>query len=500
MFAPRQAAGGAYSGMWWMALEPLLQRVHPSLMESLEAASFQAFFAVGLGRTLLTTDWLDFSVEHVSRYFKLLTHNDSDDDDDDDTNHDSSNNNNKDKKKATVTTFDRKIHLLQAYLDQAQLHHRHTTSPESRSLMATASTLALVPIFTSHTPPPAARHEKRQRRQSLPTRNKTHKQAMQLEAYSLAVTLVSLWKIGIPRIVVASNTADIPPQVQGAFALFNRVVVAAAAAAAGRNESMPHDDNDHNATVVVYAQCVTNEQLFIDPWGNALVPRHAIERLQAAMQGNLSAAETALWLGTDFDHDSDHPEPDRTNASSSNDRNSNSHSNHHHNRTYGSRWKYIYFTEPDMILHTRPSALVAITEQLDQGNLLTAHRFQPLPHQVDYPDHPFQGELLPNFSFPNPLNRFYDLKEETDACCDAGNDWPGVRGHNYSSKANCPWYACGFRKRQAEFRFHQGIGGALRRHERLLHYPLIRLPHGLNIPMINVHGRICRPAPRGTCE
>ena len=63
-----------------------------------------------------------------------------------------------------------------------------------------------------------------------------------------------------------------------------------------------------------------------------------------------------------------------------------------HNRTcdlFGtttkpSHWQYIYLTEPDIILQTRPSVLPQLKQALDQGLILAPHRLQPIPHETDF--------------------------------------------------------------------------------------------------------------------
>jgi len=48
-------------------------------------------------------------------------------------------------------------------------------------------------------------------------------------------------------------------------------------------------------------------------------------------------------------------------------------------------WKYVYLTEPDSILVTRPSTLNQLKEELDQGHILVPHRLLPIAHESDVP-------------------------------------------------------------------------------------------------------------------
>ena len=105
-----------YSGMWWMNHEEFL-KINVTDIDVLEAATFIPFLHVfGLDRVLMTRDWLDFSVEHLSRYFKMI---------------DNSN----------ASSFQRKIEILENYLSRINLKVRGSDSS------AVASTIALIPMY-----------------------------------------------------------------------------------------------------------------------------------------------------------------------------------------------------------------------------------------------------------------------------------------------------------------------------------------------------------------
>ena len=46
-------------------------------------------------------------------------------------------------------------------------------------------------------------------------------------------------------------------------------------------------------------------------------------------------------------------------------------------------WKFVYLTEPDSILATRPSTLQTIKEHAENGSVLIPWRLQPIPHESD---------------------------------------------------------------------------------------------------------------------
>ena len=52
--------------------------------------------------------------------------------------------------------------------------------------------------------------------------------------------------------------------------------------------------------------------------------------------------------------------------------------------TNKSYWKYVYLTEPDTILQTKPWVLPQLKSALDQGLVLAPHRLQPIPHEADF--------------------------------------------------------------------------------------------------------------------
>ncbi len=382
-----------YSGMWWLKREEFLQ-VPLDPIENLEGATFSAFDNLGYEKVLMTRDWLDFSVEHLSRYFKMIDYKDT-------------------------VSFHRMVEILKRYIHETRFRFDNV----DRS--ASAHTIAIIPMFV------AANEILSEH--TLARLNKADKPQLKalLDLYSLTAALLSLWQLGIPRVVVAGNEKEIPLQVEVAFALVTSMVENYK----GRQLSLTF----------------TKTKAHFRSKDQVLIPKSAICDLQQAMLGNVSLSQA--YLGDD--------------------------------PTF---WKYVYFTEPDLILHTRASALDAITQRLQEGFIVSAHRFQPMPHVVDFPNHTWQGELLP---MHGNLSVFYDLDPETDSCCYIGDDQPG----RFDYPRTCgPWYHCGLSKsfdsdENASFRF-----------QRLEQYPLVRLTRGLQVPLVNEHARKCLPSKRGTCS
>ena len=75
------------------------------------------------------------------------------------------------------------------------------------------------------------------------------------------------------------------------------------------------------------------------------IPYASLKGLRMAFNGDLNETETELWLGKS--------------------RNS---------------WKFVYLTEPDSILHTRPHVLHQLRDVVLEGSIAVPHRLQPIPH------------------------------------------------------------------------------------------------------------------------
>jgi len=399
--APYQKAD-AYSGMWWMNRD-LFLNITTSQIDNLAGASWEAFHAVGSNNVVLTRDWLDFSVEHIPRAFQVVDHGDG-------------------------QSFPQKKTILTRYMDQIE------TQWDGCDDAVTASTIAIIPID-------AESGDVGFPLQKLFADNPKFRTATSaLKLYSLAASLLSLWKIGIPRVVVVGSTEDMPAIVRGAFSVVQKSVVGS------------------DRMTLTY-QKGSSYPVYGDD-GLPLMVQHAIGLLQQAMRSEMDHDKTIQWLGKN-----------------------------------PSRWKFVYFTEPDTILHTRVSALGPIGKRLQQGQVITAHRLEPIPQkQIDIQDH----EIHANFVVPstdNTLGRvLYDLDSDTAACCDGGNRWPGQTDFTYCGTR----YACNVRLHSPTI-LPPGTASASTKRQRLVSHPYVRLKQGLGVPLVSSHGRICLPAERGSC-
>lgn len=271
---------------------------------------------------------------------------------------------------------------------------------------------------------------------------------------TLGATIASLIRVGIGRIVVTGmDEAD----EDFAHATFDLI-----------GEQYAALEEDHIVTTEFgYAQ-ITNETWYKAEYEDVNRPRATLYGLQEALKGNLdNQMKTDEWLGTLRDK---------------------------------SYWKYVYFTEPDLILQTRIPSLPAIHKALERGRVLMPHRIQPITHESDLiaPDQTkYNGatDLLPA---TGKLKDIMDLDGDVDMCCDDGKDHPKWDGKDDPTDTACYtwWYDCGFTREWQNLGISEEV-----KHRRLLYYtPLMRLSHGANLISISgsEHERKCRPRKRQT--
>jgi hypothetical protein len=260
----------------------------------------------------------------------------------------------------------------------------------------------------------------------------------QLRIHSLAATLASLWQVGMGRVVVVGG---FPADEVAAKAAFDLV--------RGKSKS------SMELSFVISNNATTG----LD--NNFLTPKQAIGGLQLALNGKLNASHTQEWLG-------DTPK----------------------------RWKYVYFTEPDLILSSRPGSIHALSSQLESGHVLAAHRLQPIPHELDFPGYKDLSKVVPavgNFS----ATAITDVNSAEYACCDAGNGRPGRE----MKQPECGsfWWQCGFDMRNKNY---SDISDVYDAHRRKVPYTWLRFSTGTGSVMMATteHARQCTLIHHGSCE
>lgn len=421
----RDEYADAYSGMWWTNVETVL-KLQEDQMTNLEGASFHAFDTAR--QVLLTRDWLDFGVDHLSSFFKHFDvdqgpYGHAPDD----------------------YSYQRLIQLFGSYFERVQEVPREEGSVASEVSRATIALLpfadtelnqtvhSLLADIQKHTDRPLFTLPGDQRRENV------------LRVQALAMTIASLWQIGIGRVVVVGRRKRPTEMIKAAFAIFKEWL-----------DSNNHQQQPSMELVYVWGLQETTQDDDVHLPVIALSLFQQIFRSSRGETTSMSTFKIQKWLG-----------PDAT------------------------RWKYVYFSEPDLILNTRPHALEAIARQIQQGNLMAAHRFQLIPHAVDFPEYPWPGRLVPN---RDALALVHDLDPRAagDACCDAGNRHPGLDDYDPCWL----WHDCGTRQQDDAY---WNVTEMRTAHQRLLGYPLVRLTTGLQIPWVQEHARLCIPKRNGVC-
>jgi hypothetical protein len=366
----------AYSGVWWQHVSNFM-KYNPYTLTNLEGASFAPWYEVGFNHVKMALDWLDFAVEHLSHYHKLLLEEGFD-----------------------SALYNGMMLRMQNYI---QAHEVHDESPPTTNGLAPSRTIALLPFMTWP--------------------EKIHSPSAQLSIWSLAATVVSLMQIHVKRIlVVCRSELDLK--------LVHKVF---------ENIISPFSE---------LAVVLSNANLTGVETQGKLMPKQAMIGLQMALTKNMSQALQQDWLG-----DSDN-------------------------------FDYIYYSEPDLILNIRPSAIPAITAIMDGGNIMAAHRMQPLPHVDDFPNHTTPQRLAPavdNFSANNILK----VDPDQIRCCDAGNHYPALEIEDPCSSFR---WQCGFYKRGVNYMNSQE---AYQAHHLLHPYSLMRLEMNQVTLAGSEHNRMC---------
>ena len=248
---------------------------------------------------------------------------------------------------------------------------------------------------------------------------------------ALAATLASLWQIGIGRGVVVGPTASEEQVARRVFASLNKKMTL-------RSMELEY----------IMAANATKRDL-------KMMPRVALRGLQLAMRGNHSL-ERQRWLGSG---DTD-------------------------------KWKFVYFSEPDLILHARPSAMNALTIIMNEGKTLSGHRFQPVPHQQSFP-----GYDRPEKVLPHNYSRLIEMDPLSDnqSCCDAGKYYfsnPSNRSKPLRNKLcgwKWLWWQCGFLKKDQNY----SDPAVVKELHKSLNYHFYFLKSGTGFPLVDNHQRTC---------
>jgi hypothetical protein len=404
------------------------------------------------GGPSMFVDWMNFSVEHLSHLWNVLNVTNVPD--------------------PTIfqTAIDHYKHYLETASRSVSLYHSHASSDihihshsdqggEAGSMKQTIAMIAFQPMTAATNS--SETYEKR---------------ADFLTAYSLAATIASLYQVGFGRILVVGYRDEDMIGVEGAFRLVESTF---------KNESTSTNTHTQIHTATMYMKDGTeiayvrirDEKWVYTRHMKVNMIRGCIVGMQKALSGQLNDTLTQQWLGN---------------------RTTNTNANANATIEY---WKYIYLSEPDTILHTKPWILPSIRNQLDKGLSFFPHRIQPLPHESNFPSsHKASsgGMFIPNNVFPfsnittlDPLDQ-----QHPDSCCDGGDVLPGRTQEYGKGRFPCDgywWWACGFHNNDTKKVLTKEE--VRNRFKRLLEYPMVRFKDGSGLVWgSNERGRRCFPS------
>ncbi|KAG7351691.1 hypothetical protein IV203_007739 [Nitzschia inconspicua] len=401
----------------------------------------------------MLVDWLQFGVEHLSKWWNELQVWVYSDDN---------------PQISLLPTVLNKIdHYLQHNVHPPPIDDATTTTTETKTTTF-HNAIAMI-AFVAYKPKP------RQRQQF--DRDQTRRNA--LNERTLAATIASLYQAGFGRVVMVGIH-----QQEDAMHFRNAVTILQSLFPSPlfvKNSTTTTNTTIHIGISNMELQHVHvhNSEWITTNFARFNIPRAAIAGMQAALRNELSIHEQQQWLG--ISKTTDH-------------------------------WKYFYLTEPDTILHTQPHVLPKLKMALDQGLSLFPHRLHVIPHEADLPptlgghkvgDAEYvlnAGEFLPNighFANITDLNPFAP-KDGANyiSCCDDGRYWPGVDGSHW--KKCKPWWTCGRKKIDYDKGQVYNATAIANNNPRLLPYPMMRLNSGTGAVFASSnHGRRCLPSKTG---
>lgn len=258
-------------------------------------------------------------------------------------------------------------------------------------------------------------------------------------------TIASLWKVGFSRVVVAGISEN------------ERIVAKEIFSLLGEHVTL-------QPLELVYLHMDGTEK----EWDN--VPKMAMMQLKEEVlkrRGNLTASlnGTTSWLGKDH-----------------------------------RQWKHVYFSEPDLLLLTRQTAISYLSEQVENGFILSAHRLQPVPHMLQFADILEAAVKSNNTKLADYMNEalvsnhgsfgHVHSLELNSFCCDQGIFHPSnpkdpTQPINTFAHGCYVWVFCGFGEVKETILFEQ--------HKLLAPYTFLSMNEGTGISLVHQRQRVCSP-------
>ena len=163
------------------------------------------------------------------------------------------------------------------------------------------------------------------------------------------------------------------------------------------------------------------------------------------------------------------------------------------------RWNYVFICQGDQLLvsHSRSSsALQMITESLDRGDVVAAHRMHPLHVEDNFADFINSNKFLSRASLGDTIKRM-DMDDETQQCCDIPGSYPYRK--IIGEHLRCPlgqaevdtddnrryWWECSYSLLQDD---DEAVDPSI-----LSGYTLLEFRSLFPAPMVDAHGATCQP-------
>ena len=430
----------AYAGGWWQTSERFMDMELDGIEDRI-APSFNAFLSPEQLR--MTQDWLEFSVEHLSKWWKITEWRSNLD--------------------AYSVLMDRLLRYVHLQISQEPMRSRDPLwLRQTAEMQKTLAVVTFAPYLDDHEP----------------------QKSQVLTVVNLASTIASLFKVNVGRVVVACNRVDIKATTT-IFSAVHNLFLNTTATKEDVERFLHHNRYTKKIpdratfamefkigsteVALVTVPCREEHGTLIDE--EPQIPKATLLGLRQAIigYGRDRKAFARKWLGPRVEQD---------------------------RRTRHSFvWDYVYMTEPDTLLYAKTNALPAMAHALQQGNVVVPHRLQPIPHESDVP-------TIPKHLVVPAIGNYSHVETFTPEhlCCDE-NRHPAWNGDMCDDSWNL-WFRCGFYDAFFENETAKtNVQDIANGHSRLLLYGFMRLQEGSTIvhAMANNNAKVCRPQKGGRC-
>jgi hypothetical protein len=451
----------AFSDSWYMSTRLFVDA--KSKIEDIDAVEEACFlmFEDREDKVRMALDWLDWSVEHMSKWWKTLG------------------------APKDPYAHRRVLH----YLDRYRARKSELLLDYEPHRLLLRPTIALIAFQQS-------------KESGMDHDAGLGQRYRDLTKSSLAATISSLVQLGMGRIVVVGHDKEEFEERPLVYGAFDMVFSSFIDPSSSLNASSSHESKESASTYrtvrgsqLAYVT-VSNDTVFTD-FVSVNMPRGALLGLHRALTERNDRTWSDAWLGkAASDTDDASTDSDRDDPPSS---------------VVPVKWKYVYLTEPDTLLHTRPRTVPNLKDMLDRGHILAPHRWQPIPYQADVPESISKRTFISEGKMAaSAFRSVRTLDSMTDACCDEQMGIKHRPGSHAAIGSNCGdfWWKCGFveeEEPEADSIGRANTSAALNagNHSRVLDlYGLIRLHDGTRVATLagSEHGRRCLPQSNMPCE